>query len=115
MREVATVVIGVTSAAAIAVGAGALRWPLASLRTAAVRMLEAVGIVALFAVANAAVALLLVFAARMLLNEFVSLYVVRKGTWLVLSLMQGLMFHWWWRSRRCAATTPSSPDHTRPS
>ncbi len=65
------------------------------LREAAGHMLECIGVTLVFFVANVVATVLVVFAGRVLLRGFVSLYFANDVVLLVLSLLQGLTFHWW--------------------
>src|SRR3990172_201812 len=67
----------------------------ADLRGAVMEMLECLGLVVLFFLANFAVGTALILGLRALTGRFVSVYVVDDATLAVLSLLQALVFHRW--------------------
>lgn len=73
-----------------------LTW--SGLREAAGHMLECIGVTLVFLVANIGATVLVVFAGRVLLRGFVSLYFANDVVLLGLSLLQGLTFQRWWES-----------------
>jgi hypothetical protein len=90
--------------ASTSLAAGALEWrrqprAAASLRAAASRALEAVGLTVLFFLANVGAGALLTVAARALRLGFVSLYLSTDVTLLVLSLLQALVYQRWREAR----------------
>lgn len=88
--------VGLTSAGACWVGTRGLRLSPTGLRLALGRMLESVGMTVIFFVVNLAVGVTGILVARMVMGVFVSLYLAADETILVLSLLQGLTFQWWW-------------------
>lgn len=88
--------VGLTSAGAYVVGTSGLGLSGARLRVALGRVLESVGITAIFFMVNLAVAVTVILATRVVMGRFVSLYLAADETLLVLSLLQGLTFQWWW-------------------
>lgn len=73
--------------------------PAASLRAAAARALEAVGLTVLFFLANVATGALVTVAARALNVAFISIYLTTDVALLVLSLLQALVFQRWRETR----------------
>jgi hypothetical protein len=90
--------VACTSLAAYWLGARALGLPRRRLGAATRRMLECVGLTLVFFAANLALALLAIVAARRLTRGFVSLYLVNDLVLVALSLLQALVFAWWWES-----------------
>jgi hypothetical protein len=88
-------VAGLTSAAAYLLGVHPLGLVPARLGAALGKMLEMVGAVLTFLVADLLVALVLVVALRGVTGTFVSVYVIDDTVWLGLALLQGLVFQWW--------------------
>jgi hypothetical protein len=70
------------------------------LRAAADRVLECVGLAALFLVANTALGALLTLAIRGLTPVFVSLYISSDVSLIVLSFLQAIAFQRWREGRR---------------
>ena len=87
--------MGLTSVGAYLVGVRWLRLPVRVLRPALDKMLECVGIALLFAVVNIVLATLVVLVGRGITGTFLSVYMVNDVTWVFLSLVQGLTFHFW--------------------
>jgi hypothetical protein len=85
----------VTSCAAYLVGRWRLRLTPGGLRSASVRLLECVGLALLFLLANHALGITAIVAARAVTGAFVSLYLVDDASLVVLSLLQALVFAWW--------------------
>jgi len=88
-------VAGLTSAAVYLLGVRPLGLVPARLGAALGKMLEMVGAVLIFLVADLLVALVLVVALRGVTGTFVSVYVIDDTVWLGLALLQGLVFQWW--------------------
>lgn len=88
----------VTSGGAWLVGTRWLGLPRAGLLTAGARMLEAIGLLMLFLALNLGLGGLAILAWRGLSGRFVSLYLLNDATLGVLSLVQALIFHWWWQA-----------------
>ena len=84
-----------TSAAAYLLGARRLGLAPARLGAAIGKMLETVGVVLIFLVADLLAAVVLVMALRGVTDTFVSVYVTDDTVWLGLALLQGLVFQWW--------------------
>jgi hypothetical protein len=84
-----------TSAAAYLVGRRRFGFPPGGLRSAAARLLECLGLAVLFLLANQALGIVVILAARAVTGGFVSLYTVSDVTLVVLSLLQALLFAWW--------------------
>ncbi|HVR71094.1 MAG TPA: hypothetical protein VMT87_09655 [Vicinamibacteria bacterium] len=85
-------------------GAGLLQWrrqprPGETLRAAASRMLEAIGLTIVFFLGNVATGALLTVAARALNLTFISIYLSTDVTLLVLSLLQALVYQRWREAR----------------
>jgi hypothetical protein len=89
------ILVALTSLVAYLVGAAALGLSRGGLRTAIGSMLGGVGMTVVFFLANLAAGMAIILASRLLLREFVSLYLAGDVTLLVLSLLQGLTFQWW--------------------
>jgi hypothetical protein len=88
--------VACTSLAAYVIGARGLGLSRRGLRVAVGRMLECVGLTLVFFAANLALAMLLILAARRLTRGFVSLYLANDLALAGLSLLQALIFAWWW-------------------
>jgi hypothetical protein len=72
--------------------------PAASLRRAAARVCECVGLTVAFAALNTALGVALTLLARALTQGFVSLYMVTDSVLLGLSALQALALRWWWEA-----------------
>lgn len=96
--------VSVTSLGAYLIGAVGLKFPRRGMRKAIGKMLECLGISLIFLVVNIGLGVLTILAARVLTGAFVSMYRAADGTFLVLSLIQGLVFLWW---RDLSAPWPS--------
>ena len=92
--------VAITSLGAFLVGTLRLGLAPAGLRQAGVRTLEMVGLLIVFSVLNLALGVAGVLAWRGLTGEFVSLYVLNDAVLGLLSLLQAVVFHWWWAGRR---------------
>jgi len=86
----------VTSLGAYLVGRWLLRLPRARLRRAAARALEALGLLMLFGVVNVGLGIAFVLAYRGITGEFLSFYLLNDAVLGILSLVQALIFQWWW-------------------
>ena len=73
--------------------------PAASLRRAAARVCECVGLTVAFAALNTALGVALTLLARALTQGFVSLYMVTDSVLLGLSALQALALRWWWEGK----------------
>jgi len=91
-------VIAITTVSAYLLGQRIRRRPVAALSTALTGMFECVGACVLFLLANVAVGVSVVLAARSAGWTFASLYAVNDVTLVVLAVLQGLFFRFWWRS-----------------
>ena len=98
MTLVVPALVLVTSGGVWLVGTRWLGIPRAGLLTAGARMLEAMGLLMLFLALNLGLGGLAILAWRGLSGRFVSLYILNDGTLGVLSLVQALIFHWWWQA-----------------
>lgn len=87
--------VAVTSIGAYALGVGRLGLRREALRAATGRALECLGLALAFSAANFVLGFGLILAARAVLRDFVSLYVVNDVTLVILSLVQALVFAWW--------------------
>jgi hypothetical protein len=87
----------VTSLAAYLVGRRRLGLSPRELRPAAARLLECLGLTVLFLLANQALGIATIVAARAVTGGFVSLYLVDDVSLVLLSLLQALTFAWWRR------------------
>jgi hypothetical protein len=92
-------VVGLTSLGAYLAGTRALALPRTGLRHAAGFMLETIGLTLAFSVLNLAAGFSAVLLLRALTGGFVSLYVLDDVTWLILSLLQALVFQRWREAR----------------
>src|SRR5262245_50386452 len=90
--------IALTSLVAYLLGSRRLGLRAQHLRAAGCRVLEGLGVAGMFFAANLAIAIVGVFATRALTGWFVSAYLFSDVTTGVLSLVQGLTFHWCWES-----------------
>lgn len=89
-------VVVVTSVAAFIIGRRTLRLRPAGLRRAFGRALETLGLLMLFAVVNMALGVTFVLAWRAITGEFLSFYLLNDAVLGILSLIQALIFQWWW-------------------
>jgi hypothetical protein len=92
--------IALTSVGAWAIGARGLGLASRRLGRAGGRMLESLGLIVVFFVANLSVAGLVILTARSVGPRFVSLYLADDVTLLALSVFQGLAFQAWWEVGR---------------
>ncbi|MFQ5990712.1 MAG: hypothetical protein ACE5K9_12435 [Candidatus Methylomirabilales bacterium] len=89
------IVVAVTSLGAFVVGVKGLSLPGGSIRYALGKMLECVGLTFVFLVVNVGLGVVSIFAARVITQGFVSLYLFTDETLLGFSLFQALTFRWW--------------------
>lgn len=89
------VLIGFTSAGAYLLAAARCKLSRRLLPVAVGKMLECVGLTLAFAVANVLAGILAALGARVLLSQFVPLYLAGDVTVLGLSLLQAITFQWW--------------------
>jgi hypothetical protein len=73
--------------------------PSAAVRPALRRVLECVGLTALFLAVNTLVGALLTLLVRLVSGRFLSLYLVTDTVLLFVSIMQAVALRWWWGSR----------------
>ncbi|MFQ5847106.1 MAG: hypothetical protein ACE5IQ_05450 [Candidatus Methylomirabilales bacterium] len=90
------VLVGVTSVGAYVIGVRGLRLSGGEIRRAVGKVLEGLGMALAFFGVNLAAGVFVILTARVLTRGFVSLYLASDETLLVLSLIQGLTFQWWW-------------------
>lgn len=91
--------VAVTSVGVWLVGTRWLGLPRAGLLTAGARMLEAIGLLLVFLALNLGLGGLIILVGRGVTGRFVSLYLVNDATLGVFSLIQALIFYWWWQGR----------------
>lgn len=100
MGEVALVAfVGLTSLAGYWLGRRHWGLPGRNLREASRAALETIGLGVVFYAANLALAAVALGLARVLAREFVSAYGIDDVALLGASLLQGLVFRWWWGRR----------------
>ena len=90
----------VTSGGVWLVGTRRLGLPRAGLLPAGARMLEAVGFLMVFLALNLGLGGIAILAWRGITGRFASLYLLNDATLGVFSLIQALIFHWWWQGGR---------------
>jgi len=90
----------VTSGGVWLVGTRRLGLPRAGLLPAGARMLEAVGFLMVFLALNLGLGGIAILAWRGITGRFASLYLLNDATLGVFSLVQALVFHWWWQGGR---------------
>jgi hypothetical protein len=101
MRSVLVLgLVAVTSVAAGLIGRWGLRLPAAAVGAAAARTLECLGLAMVFVAANLAVGLAVILSFRAISGRHVSVYLLNDVTIVVLSVLQGMVFRWWWTGRR---------------
>jgi hypothetical protein len=101
--------VGLTSIGAYLLGVRWLRLPASALRPALDKMLECIGASLLFAVVNVVLATAAVLVVRAATRTFLSVYMVNDVAWFLLSLAQGLTFHWWRELARERQRSASAP------
>lgn len=100
MIDLVIPVIGVSSGVAYAVGTRRLNLPGSGVRQAVGRMLEVVGLSVVFLAINLATTIGAIVVSWLLSGNVRSLYLASEKMWIVLSLVQALVFQAWWRGRR---------------
>lgn len=90
----------VTSGGVWLVGTRRLGLPRAGLLPAGARMLEAVGFLMVFLALNLGLGGIAILAWRGITGRFASLYLLNDATLGVFSLVQAVIFHWWWQAGR---------------
>ena len=88
--------VGLTSLAAYLAGTRAFGLPRPALAGAARATLEAIGMAAVFLVANLGLAALAIGLVRGGAGHFISVYAVDDLAVGGASLLQGFLFRWWW-------------------
>lgn len=96
MELLLATIVGLTSLGAYVVGVGRVGLSTARLGTAVVTMMECVGTTVIFALINLGLAAGVIFGTRALTSGFLSVYVLDDVTWLIISVLQGLVW-WTWR------------------
>ena len=89
-------VVFLTSAVACTLGARWFRLSRSSLGKATLKALETVGAGTIFFAANLAAGMMIIAAADALTGWFVSHYILGDVSLLGLSLLQGMVFAWWY-------------------
>jgi hypothetical protein len=88
--------VAATSLGAYLIGTRGLGLPPGGLRRAGARALETIGLLIVFAAANLGLGVAVILAWRGLTGEFLSLYLLNDAVLGILSLLQALIFQWWW-------------------
>ena len=89
--------VGVTSLLAYLTGTRRLGLSGHSLRLAFARMLECVGMTAVFFAANLGLGMILILSFRTLTPGFAPLYLTNDISLVIFSFAQSLTFCWWWK------------------
>jgi len=89
--------VALTSVGAYIVGTRVLALERVSLRPALGEALECLGLAVVFLVVNLAAGLTSIFGFRALTGRFVSVYWLNDLSLVVLSVLEALVFHRWWR------------------
>jgi hypothetical protein len=90
------VLVVATSLGAYLIGVRRLRLPRAGLRRAGGRAIETLGLLMLFGAVNVGLGITFVLAWRGITGEFLSFYLLNDAVLGILSLLQALIFQWWW-------------------
>ncbi len=98
-QAIVLILTGVTSAAALWIGRQSLRLRLDDLAPAIGKMLECLGLMVLFFVANAVLGLVAIVGGRSLTGAFVTTYAMSDVALLGISFIQGLFFYCWRETR----------------
>jgi hypothetical protein len=98
-QAIVLILTGVTSAAALWIGTQWLRLRPGELVPAVGKMLECLGMMLVFFLANAVVGLVVIIGGRSLTGAFVSTYAMSDVTLLGISFLQGLVFYCWRETR----------------
>ena len=93
-------VVLLTSALAFTLGVIWFGLPGSSLRNAGLKALETVGAAAMFFGANLAAGMIVIATMHALTGWFVSHYILGDVSLLGLSLLQGMVFAWWYSGAR---------------
>jgi hypothetical protein len=94
-QAIVLILTGVTSAAALWIGTQGLRLRPGDLAPAVGKMLECLGMMLVFFMANAALGLVAIIGGRSLTGAFVSTYAMSDVALLGISFIQGLLFYCW--------------------
>jgi len=89
-----------TSAVACTLGVISFGLPGSSLRNAGLKALETLGAAAMFFGANLAAGMIVIVALHALTGSLVSHYILGDVSLLGLSLLQGMVFAWWYSGAR---------------
>jgi len=111
------IVAGLTSAGAYVLGITTLGFSKSGLWLALSKACECVGLVLVFSALNLAMAMFAILAIRSLSARFVSLYMASDTTFLMLALLQALIFQAWRegsRQRHTAASHDGALLHRQP-
>jgi hypothetical protein len=90
------VLVAATSLGAYLIGTRGLGLSRGGLRRAGARALETIGLLTVFAATNLGLGVAVILAWRGLTGEFLSLYLLNDAVLGILSLLQALIFQWWW-------------------
>jgi len=107
--ELVILVVGVTSLGAYVYGRLGLDLQDRALWTASRGALACLGVGLAFLALNLVIGFVATLALRLVLHEFVSLYVINDVTLVYVSLIQGLVFRLWWWRRRVSECPPGPP------
>jgi uncharacterized membrane protein len=88
-------IVGLTSLGAYLVATRFTDLRRADLQGAVTETLECLGLVVIFFVANLSVGAALILSLRSLSGQFISVYIVDDVTLVILSILQGVVFHRW--------------------
>ena len=94
--ELIGLVVFLTSAVACTLGARGFGLRCSALGKAGLKTLETVGVGTIFFGANLAAGMMIIAAADALTGSFVSRYILGDVSLLGLSLLQGMVFAWWY-------------------
>jgi glycosyltransferase involved in cell wall biosynthesis len=108
--ELIGLVVFVTSAFACTLGARWFGFTCASLGKAGLKALETVGSGAVFFCANLAAGMIVIAAVRAITGSFVSHYILSDVSLLGLSLLQGMVFAWWYSASAHAGRCRGEPE-----
>jgi hypothetical protein len=93
------VLVALTSLVAYLVGIRRLGSPDRGLAGAVAATFEAVGLAVLFLVANLGLTVFALALVRGVAGHFISVYAIDDLTLVSASLLQGVVFRWWWGQR----------------
>jgi len=112
-EAVVLILTGATSAAALWIGTQGLGLRPGDLAPAVGKMLECLGTMMVFFMANAALGLVAIIGGRSLTGAFVSTYAMSDVALVGISFIQGLLFYCWRETkarRRSRGRRPGRPD-----